>query len=200
MQCLPLGLILYRLIKGRRQGPRSATLLFLMMICAAIRVHFGPNVAMHWSIYAILVMTVVSGFSYLVDGWSALKGRPGSYKEVMRFVLDGVLVPVAFVQVLGFHLATFTSISSILIITLELIVGGLGNLLASQKRTPGFRLMAAKSISQLALASFALLVAAIDVSDSAFLGEVSIALALAITLIYTILSFWRHRRAYLTAI
>jgi phosphatidylglycerophosphate synthase len=197
---LPLGLIIYRLIRGRPQGPRSATLLVLMTLCAAARVHFGPEVTSQAIIFAILALTVVSGFSYLVDAWSALKGKPGSYKEVMRFVLDGVLVPVAFVQVLGFHTATFTSIAAILIITLELMVGGLGNLLASQKKTPRFRWMAAKSIAQVALASAALAAIAIEDSSNTHAEEILIALALAVTVTYTALSYWRHRRAYLSVI
>jgi hypothetical protein len=60
--------------------------------------------------------------------------------------------------------------------------------------------MAAKSVSQVILAAAALLAPALDRSMSAPVEEICIALALIITVTYTLLSFWRHRRVYLSAI
>lgn len=195
---LPLGLIFYRLFKRQEQGPRSRTMMGLMIFAVGLRVFLGPDMAIQISLWIITTMTVVSGFSYLVDAWSALKGAAGSYKEVLRFILDGLLVPVAFVLLFGRYDTDFMSTAIILVITLELVVGGLGNLLASKKITPRFRWMALKSLLQLLLAGAAFVLP--GVGSDLRLGEACIILALAVTLGYAALSFWRHRAVYLDAL
>lgn len=197
---LPLGLILYRLAKGLKQGPRSATMLSLMVLCVVMRVYLGPELAIQASIYIIAMLTVVSGFSYLVDAWSALKGQTGSVKEAMRFGLDGVLVPVSVVLLLGYYNSAFMSTAVILIITLELAVGGLGNLLASRKETFHLRWMTVKSAVQALLAVGALALFAIGDGERCLAGEALITSILALTVINCVGVFWRHRRVYLGAI
>lgn len=198
---LPLGLILYRLVKGEKQGNRSVSMLGLMLMAAGIRAWFGPDGAIRITLWVIAIMTVVSGFSYLVDAWSALKGKPGSIKEALRFGLDGLLVPVAFVLVLG-RLESFgMSALVILSVTLELATGGLGNLVAEFKIAPRFRWIALKSLCQVALVGMALAAAAQPVgAPCRSLGGPSLALAAAVTLVFTALAFWRHRKVYLAAI
>jgi phosphatidylglycerophosphate synthase len=195
---LPLGLIAYRLVKCQEQGPRSRIMMALMILAVVYRVAFGPTIAIQISLWIITTMTVVSGFSYVVDAWSALKGEPGSCKEALRFVLDGLLVPVSFVLLLGRYKTDYMSTAIILVITLELVVGGLGNLLAGKKITPRFRWMALKSLLQLAFASTAF--ASLYFNIGPFIGEACIVCAFVVTMVYAIVSFWRHRAVYLTAI
>lgn len=202
---LPLGLILYRFATKQKQGPRSVTMMSLMIFAVAMRAVLGPDLAIILSLWIITTMTVVSGFSYLSDAWGALRGTPGSYKEGMRFILDGILVPVAYVLLLNYPNSGTITLAIILVITVELTLGGLGNLLASRHIVPRFRWMAIKSILQLILAGTALLaryfgteaqVLAPDVT----LDQLAILSALFITVAYAGASFWRHRSVYLAAI
>ncbi len=197
---LPFGLIIYRLAKRHKQGLRSVTMMILMIVAVALRFFLGPHLAIQISLYVITLITVISGFSYLVDAWSALRGTPGSYKEIMRFVLDGLLVPVSFVLLLGRYPSAFMSLSIITLITLELAVGGLGNLLASNKITPRFRWIALKSILEVVLASTALFLWYFDTDVGLPMGEICIVLSLVVAGAYAILAFWRHRAVYLAAI
>ncbi len=196
----PLSLILYRLFKRVKQGPRSRTMAALMTLAVVIRYFLGPELAIYISMWVITAMTVVSGFSYLVDAWSALKGTPGSFKELLRFGLDGLLVPVSLVLLLGRYDTPGMSALLILIVTLELAVGGLGNLLGSQKITPRYRWMALKSLMQVCLASTALALWYFDIQTALPLGEACIVAAMAVTTIYAAAAFWHHRVVYLSAI
>lgn len=197
---MPLSVILYRLIKQQKQGLRSLMLFTLTVLAMTAWYFAGPHMATIITLYVITGMTVISGFSYLVDAWSALKGKPGSIKEILRFILDGLLVPVVFVYLLGRYNAVGMSAMIILILTLELTVSGLENLLASKKITPRFRWMAVKSISQLALAGTALALDILDVVSALPLGESCIVAAMLVTITYFVLSFWRNRSVYRTAI
>ncbi|MCP4674138.1 MAG: CDP-alcohol phosphatidyltransferase family protein [Deltaproteobacteria bacterium] len=196
----PLGLILYRLFKRKKQGPRSRTLLALMTLALAIRGFLGPELAIIISLWFITAMTVVSGFSYLVDAWSALKGTPGNSKELLLFFLDGLLVPVSLVLLLGRYDAPGMSALIILIVTLELTVGGLGNLLGSQKIAPRYRWMAFKSLLQVGLAAAALALWYFDIQTTLPIGEACIVAATVTTSIYVGIAFWRHRAVYISAI
>ncbi len=197
---LPLGLILYRLVKRQKQGPRSRTMISLMLIALAMRVFLGPELAIIISLFVITAMTVISGFSYLMDAWSALRGTPGSYKEMTRFGLDGLLVPIVFVLLLSRYQTVGMSTLIILIVTLELAVGGLGNLLGSEGITPRFRWMALKSLLEVGLGGTALTLWFFDISTGFPLGEACIVLAFAVATVHAIFSFWRHRNVYLSAI
>ncbi|MCP4599416.1 MAG: CDP-alcohol phosphatidyltransferase family protein [Proteobacteria bacterium] len=197
---LPTSLIVYRLIKRQKQGLRSNTMAFLMIVAVTIRVLFGPYLATQITVYVITAMTVISGFSYLVDAWSALKGAAGSYREMMRFALDGLLIPVSFVLLLGRYETAYMSMAIILVITLELTVGGLGNLLASHKITPRFRWMALKSILEVGFAVTALALWYFEVDTGLPVGEMCIICALLVAGIYSVISFWRHRATYLADI
>jgi len=197
---LPLGLILYRAIQGIKQGPRSRTMIALMIFALLLWIFLGPNYATQVYLYIITGLTVFSGFSYFADAWSALRGTPGSYKEFIRFLLEGILVPIAFVLLLGKYDATNMSLMIILVITLELAMGGLGNLLAEHKVVPQFRWIALKSSLQLLCAILALCLYYFEISVSFPLGEMAIAAAFLATLISSIASYIRHRDIYLTVL
>jgi cardiolipin synthase (CMP-forming) len=194
---VPLGLMVARLVRGEKQGPRSTTLFLLMGVAVMSRWLLGVELSILSYVIVITGITLVSGFSYMVDGWSALKGRRGSGKELCRFALDGVLVPAAFVVLLGLYKGFGMSTLVILVVTLELAVGGLTNLLASRHVVPRFRWIAAKSSAQLALALAAFAAWQLGGPSRECWGEACIAASFALTAAYVIYAFGRHRRSYL---
>ncbi|MDD5306146.1 MAG: CDP-alcohol phosphatidyltransferase family protein [Deltaproteobacteria bacterium] len=194
---IPLGLMIARLARGEKQGPRSSTLLALMGMAVVSRWRLGVDLSILLYVLVVTGITLVSGFSYLADAWSALKGKRGSGKELCRFALDGVLVPGAFVLLLGLYKGFGMSALVILVVTLELAVGGLTNLLASKHVVPRFRWMAAKSTAQLALAFAALAAWHFGGPSLARFGEACIAASFALTAAYVVYAFYRHRRSYL---
>lgn len=196
---LPAGLILYRLIKRKKQGPRSATMLFLTIACLATRRFLGPDITTVSMVYIIGALTIISGFSYFVDGWSAIKGGSLKAEEVFRFAFDGVLVPVMFVFLFKYYQSAFASAAIILVITMELAVGGLGNLLASRKIKVPFRSAAVKSFIQTGAALTAFIAAATP-GIPKIVGTVAVACALIVTAAYCALLFIRNKNVYLSAI
>ena len=195
---ISLGLMAFRLVTSRKQGTRSLWLFGLSCVALALRIIAGLQLTIDITLWAITAITVFSGFSYLSDAWGALKGTPGSHKEVAKFALDGVLVPASVLLLLGRFDVMGVSALIICIITLELAVGGLGNLLASNKVVPRFRWIATKSISQFILALAALYVWYANLNPN--LGALLIAAIFAVTVLYASLAFYRQRAVYLKAI
>jgi CDP-diacylglycerol--glycerol-3-phosphate 3-phosphatidyltransferase len=196
----PLAVIIYRLIKRQKQGKRSITMMALFIVGVAMYRIAGPELSSTLTLWVITAMTVVSGLSYLVDAWSALKGKPGSFRELSRFVLDGLLVPVVLLMTLGRYETTGMSTAIILAFTLELAGGGLGNFLASEQIAPRFRWIAAKSLLLVVLAGVALTVWWRGIDIGLPVGEICICGILASTIIFAVFGFWRHRRVYLRVI
>ncbi len=195
---VPLAIVIYRLVARKEQGPRSLWMLGLFGAAAAGYAAFGPVVAGEATLWLITGMTVVSGFSYLVDAWSALRGRPGSVKELLRFVLDGLLVPVALLLLLGRYDIIGASTALILAVVLELASGGLGNFLASQRIAPRFRWIAVKSSLQVGFGAGALAIHLRAGETWQPIGVVCLFAVLAVTVAFASLAFWRHRRRYLS--
>ena len=196
----PLSLILYRLARGRKQGRRSLTMAGLMAAAAAARYFLGADGASWITLYGITALTVVSGASYLSDAWSALRGNSGGLRELGRFILDGVLVPLAFLLLLGRFDDFGASAMIILAVTLELSAGGLSNLVASHKIAPRFLWLALKSVLQIALCGAALAIDLCDLRAPSRAGVGLIAAATAVTVVFFVVSFVRHRRLYLGAL
>jgi CDP-diacylglycerol--glycerol-3-phosphate 3-phosphatidyltransferase len=194
----PLGLILYRLVFGKEQGRRSLWMLGLFGAAVAGYLVFGPAVAGTATLWLITGMTVVSGFSYLVDAWAALRGKAGSAKELLRFVLDGLLVPVALLLLLGRYDIRGASTALIVAVVLELASGGLANFLAGQKIAPRFRWIALKSSLQVGLGVGALAIRLRAGAAWQPLGSVAVFAVLAVTVVFASLAFWRHRQRYLS--
>ena len=194
---VPLGLMLYRLVRGKKQGRRSLTMAGLMALEAAIRYLFGPDWASWITLVGITGLTVVSGASYLADAWDALKGKPRGFREIGRFTLDGVLVPLAFLLLLGRFDAYGASAMIILAVTLELAAGGVGNLVGSHKIAPRFRWVALKSSLQIVLCGAALAIDLFQLSAPADAGRALIAAATVVTVVFAMISFIRHRKLYL---
>ena len=196
---MPAGLILYRALKRKQQGPRSATMLALMLLCFLLWWLTGPDITTILMIYSIGALTVISGFSYFKDAWSALVGKADSTADIFRFLLEGVLLPVLFVILFQYYNSAFTSAAVILVITLELAVGGLQNLLASEKIAVPFGRSAGKSVLQIGLAAAAVVTGAIF-GPGGTIGTVCIGAALVLTVLYAAIMFAVYRKVYLTAI
>jgi CDP-diacylglycerol--glycerol-3-phosphate 3-phosphatidyltransferase/cardiolipin synthase len=196
---VPLSLIAYRLLTGKKQGRRSLTMAALMALAAALRIFLGSDWASLATLAAITGVTVASGLSYLADAWAALKGRPGGFRELGRFTLDGVLVPMAFLVLLGRFAEPGASALIILAVTLELSAGGVANLVASHRIAPRFRWIALKSALQIALCGAALAVDLGLAGAPAHAGFALVAAATGVTTVFALISFVRHRKLYLGA-
>jgi len=194
----PLGLVLYRLASGKAQGKRSLWMLGLFVAAVAGYLVFGPAIAGTATLWLITGMTVVSGFSYLVDAWAALRGKAGSVRELMRFGLDGLLVPVVLMLLLGRCDVPGASTAVILAVVLELASGGLGNFLASQKVAPRFRWIALKSSLQVGLGALAIAIHFRAGESWQPVGGVAVFAVLGVTVVFAALAFWRHRQRYLS--
>ena len=198
---LPLGLIVYRLVKRIKQGMRSWSMVFWLSVAFTIRYNSTPEGAIGIFIYIIGALTVYSGISYLVDAWGALKGSKGIFRELIRFVAEGVLVPALYISLLGQGYHGIVSAAIITIVALELCMGGLGNLLASQKNTVRLDIAAAKLSVQVVLGFVAFFGSSVQSTALGLaLSEWVVLFATILTVAYTVVSFWRHRQAYLTAI
>lgn len=197
---VPLALITYRLFTRRAQGQRSITMVGLFIVGILMYRILGPRHATIATLGLITAMTLVSGGSYLVDAWSALSGKPGSIKEAGRFVLDGLLVPIVLLLLLGRYPAAGMSAVLLSSFTLELAGSGLANFLASEKIAPRFRWIAAKSALLVVLAGVALYLWWFDVRTALPIGEACIWGILATTVVFAVAGFWRHRRVYLRVI
>ncbi len=193
---LPIFVILRRLFRKEKQGPRSITMLLLMIYSVGMRRYLGPQLSIDITIYVIGILTVISGFSYLIDAYSALRGSAGSLKELFRFVGEGVIVPVFFIVLLNYYNTAFMSAAIILVITIELAVGGLGNLLASQKIVQRFDLAVLRTLLQAGFAGTAIALGH-QRHGPGSIGEICIFLGLVVTLIYAAGTFVRHRKVYL---
>ncbi|MBN2340702.1 MAG: CDP-alcohol phosphatidyltransferase family protein [Deltaproteobacteria bacterium] len=198
---IPILFILFRLIiKRKSPGLRSGTMAGLMVGYAAVFYFFSIEWSMAILVYSVTALTVFSGFSYLADTWSALKGQPGGSKEWGRFILEGILVPTAFLLCIGRFETTGMSSIIILAITLELATGGLANLLASKKMRLKFRWMATKSIAEVLLAGGAFAISRLSEPPSFPIGQLLLTAAAAVALLNAVVSFYRHRRVYLDSI
>ena len=197
---VPLSLMVFRFARGRKQGRRSLTMAGLMAAEAALRLAAGANWASWITLLGITVVTVLSGLSYLTDAWTALRGKSRGFREIGRFALDGVLVPLAFLLLLGRCSGFGVSAMIITSITLELAAGGLANLLASHKIAPRFRWIAIKSVLQIALCGLALAGSFALVRLPAAASYALVAAAAAVTLGFAILSFVRNKDQYIRAL
>ena len=197
---VPLALIIYRLIKGIKQGLRSSTMLLLMLLTTLCQYLFGHNWTSLGILMTLTALTLFSGFSYLTDAWSALKGNPGSIKETARAILDGLLVPIALLLTMGRYDTPGMSTLIILSVTLELASGGLANLLADQKITPQFRWVALKSSLQVLFCSSSFIIWKFNLTPGLHIGEACIVAVALVTVIFSGASFWKHRAVYLSHI
>ena len=198
---LPVLYILYRLVIARKKtGLRSGTMAGLMSGFAAIYYFTGIQCSTVVLVWSVTALTVFSGFSYLVDAWSALKGKPGGIRETGRFILEGILMPTAFLLPIGMYDTLGMSSLVILAITLELATGGLANLLASRKIQLRFRLIVVKSVLEVLLAGGAFAVGKLGLFPTFPVGEILLSLATLVALVNAIVSFTRHRAVYMGAI
>ena len=198
---IPLAYVLYKFLATQKKpGLRSGTMAALMSAFAGIYYVFGIERSTGILVWSVTALTVFSGFSYLADAWSALKGKPGGIREAGRFILEGILVPSAFLLPIGLYDTLGMSSLIIFAITLELATGGLGNLLASRKIQLRFRWMLLKSALEVLLAGGAFIVGKYNLLPSVPLGEILLSLAAGVALVNAIISFVRHRAVYMGAI
>lgn len=198
---VPVLYILYKwLIIKKKPGLRSGTMAGLMTFFAVFHYLVGTKWSIVFLVYSVTALTIFSGFSYLADAWAALKGKPGGVKEAGRFILEGILVPTAFLLPIGMYKTMGMSSLIILAITFELATGGLANLLASRKIQLRFRWMALKSILEVILAGGAFIVGKLQLVQSFPLGELLLSLAVMVSFVNGVLSFGRHRTVYLGAL
>jgi phosphatidylglycerophosphate synthase len=197
---VPLSLIVYRLLRGIKQGKRSVIMASLMAAETGLFFALGANWASWVTLLGITAVTVFSGVSYLSDAWTALSGKSRGFRELGRFALDGVLVPLSFLLLLGRCDGFGASAMIITAITLELAAGGLANLLASNKIAPRFRWIALKSLLQISLCGMAFTASIVEIGAPETAVYALILGATAVTMVFAFLSFVRNRAHYLRAL
>lgn len=198
---IPVVYIAYQwIVHKKAPGLRSGTMAGLMVWYSAIFYFLDIEWSTIVLVSSITALTVFSGFSYLADTFSALKGQPGGIREAGRFILEGILVPTALLLPIGMYSTMGMSTLIILGITLELATGGLANLLASKKIRLKFRWLALKSSLEVLLAGGAFFVGKMMPELSIPLGPILLSSAVGVALINAVLSFYRHRNVYLDSL
>ena len=197
MASIPLAYIVYRLVTGKLPGIRSLTMFSMTGVFAVI--FFFADIQVSLLVLAAVVsgVTVFSGISYVIDAWSALKGTKKIFREASKYVLEGFLVPAAFLLPLGCFDSYLVSTLVILGITLELASGGLANLLASRKAVIRFRLIILKGILEVLFAGGAVVVCHYKLFSGYPVGEILISAAASVSLVSTVILFVRNRSVYM---
>jgi phosphatidylglycerophosphate synthase len=194
---IPVIIIVAGLLKGNKPGKWKFTMLILTSGFALFYYLVSMKNALYILLFIVTSLTVLSGVSYLADAWAAFKGKPGSIKEAARFILEGIIVPTAFLLPLSCFKTGFTSALIILGITMELSAGGLGNLLASRKIKPRFRLIVLKSTLEVLFAVSAFAICKTGLFNGTKTGTVLIAGASLVAVIFATISFVKHKKIYL---
>jgi cardiolipin synthase (CMP-forming) len=138
----------------------------------------------------IVAITWISGIDYIAGGWSQLRGRGDFNRADAVRLLSSVLLPAAVFTALVESPAPAWAVIAVL--SLELAVGGLDNLLSHHKRA-----LRSLAWGTRTLGAAALLGGAVVFGGKA--AEVLAILAAVVSLVGVGIEFWRGRDYYLDA-
>lgn len=141
---------------------------------------------------AIIALTWLSGVDYLVGGLRELRGRGDMDRADTVRIVGSILLPFAVMAALNAHTASPWFLVTIL--SLELAVGGLDNLLSHHKAGASATTWSLRILGATALLGTALL---LQRQGHASLAEYAVVIAVAVSLIGTAYEFWRGREHYL---
>jgi len=168
-------------------GALWMSLAFIVLLA----VHLNSSLAftMKAAMGMIVLITWISGFDYIVGGWSQLRARRDFNRQDGVRVLASIVLPIATFAALAESAAP--AWPPIAVLALELAAGGLDNLLSHHKRASGALAWGARTLGASALLGATVL------TDS-YAAWLAIAAA-AICFIGVALEFWRGRDYYLDA-
>jgi CDP-diacylglycerol--glycerol-3-phosphate 3-phosphatidyltransferase len=153
----------------------------------ALALHGDMDLTLYWIMIAVVGLTWISGIDYIVIGWKQLRGRGDFAKADAVRLIGGLALPGLLFAVLVMTNAPPWPVFAIL--SLELAVGGLDNLLSHHK-------VATKALAWggRILGVSALLGAALLLPDYATLLSI---VAAAVSTIGVAAEFWRGRDYFL---
>jgi len=168
-------------------GALWMSLAFIVLLA----VHLNSSLAftMKAAMGMIVLITWISGFDYIVGGWSQLRARRDFNRQDGVRVLASIVLPIATFAALAESAAP--AWPPIAVLALELAAGGLDNLLSHHKRASGALAWGARTLGASALLGATVL------TDS-YASWLAIAAA-AICFTGVALEFWRGRDYYLDA-
>jgi len=168
-------------------GALWMSLAFIVLLA----VHLNSSLAftMKAAMGMIVLITWISGFDYIVGGWSQLRARRDFNRQDGVRVLASIVLPIATFAALAESAAP--AWPPIAVLALELAAGGLDNLLSHHKRASGALAWGARTLGASALLGATVL------TDS-YAAWLAIAAA-AICFTGVALEFWRGRDYYLDA-
>jgi cardiolipin synthase (CMP-forming) len=157
----------------------------------AVHMQKDPRLSMNAIMIGVVAITWVSGLDYLVIGWKQLRGRGDFGRADGVRLLGAIAMPLLLFAVLVKTDAPGWTVFTVL--SVELAVGGLDNLLSHHHKASGALLWGARVLGISALLGLALLPALASWSTA-----LSIAAA-AISVIGVSWEFWRGRDYYMDA-
>jgi CDP-diacylglycerol--glycerol-3-phosphate 3-phosphatidyltransferase len=153
----------------------------------ALHLHGDVQLTTRWIMFAVVALTWISGIDYIVIGWKQLRGR-GDFSRADGVRLIGALaMPWLLFGVLVKTPAPAWPIFAIL--SLELAVGGLDNLMSHHKRATKALAWGSRVLGVCALLGAALL-------DEAH-ADLFLYAATAVSLVGVAAEFWRGRDYFL---
>jgi CDP-diacylglycerol--glycerol-3-phosphate 3-phosphatidyltransferase len=172
---------------------RSALIMSAMQApLIALQQHGDLELTAHVMMYAVVVVTWLSGLDYVVVGLRQLRGRGDFNRADAVRLIGAITVPALLFAVLVRTDAWAWSLIAIL--ALELAVGGLDNLLAHHRMSAGATSWSARVLTTSALLGTALMVG--EQGRQATVDYLAGAAAL-VTLAGVAYEFWRGRVVYL---
>ncbi len=153
----------------------------------ALHLYGDTQLTLRWIMFAVVAITWVSGFDYILVGWRQLRGRGDFTKADAVRLLGALVMPGLLFAVLVETPAPAWPVFTIL--SLELAVGGLDNLLSHHKRATKALAWGGRVLGVCALLALALLV-----PEHA---AVSAACAAAVSVVGVAAEFWRGRDYFL---
>ncbi len=155
----------------------------------AVHLNYDDTVTMKVMMGVIVAITWISGVDYVAGGYKQLRGRGDFGRADAVRILASIVLPAAIFAALVESPAPAWAV--IMVLALELAVGGLDNLLSHHRQAAGAMVWGARTLGASALLGLAVLV-----DDTS--GTLAIAAA-GVSLLGVAWEFWRSRDYYLDA-
>ena len=148
---LPLvgGAVLYAIRKKVWPGAFWMTAAFIAIMLVHLRSHDGDQLTLEVMMGMIVGITWISGFDYVVVGYKQLRGRGDFGRADLVRLLAAIVMPFAIFAALVESPAPAWPV--IMVLALELAVGGLDNLLSHHQRSAGALMWGARTLGATAL-------------------------------------------------
>jgi CDP-diacylglycerol--glycerol-3-phosphate 3-phosphatidyltransferase len=153
----------------------------------ALHLYGDTQLTLRWIMFAVVAITWISGFDYIMVGWRQLRGRGDFSKADAVRLLGALVMPGLLFGVLVKTPAPPWPVFTIL--SLELAVGGLDNLMSHHKRATKALAWGSRVLGVCALLALALLMPEYATLFSAAAAAVSVVGVAA--------EFWRGRDYFL---